>query len=409
MVYIPMHQYYGKQRLDVIKLKNNDYYYKFGFDAFGPVLLGFCRWIHEYKEKNKLNKLFFLSRDGKIVKKAYDILYNNEVDNGYFHTSRRAMIVPSLKDLKSYEEIFERIAFNKKMKLETFIKKVGLEDYDLNILLEKYDLKKTDIINIEKYIENEKFKNFLIEILPIVKSNALKEYEAFKKYANNNDFSGKIGIIDIGWYGTMQKAIESLNMDVEIHGLYVGMVPKNKLCNLKFAKGFLFDDEHGLDLYKKFHYFISIFEFMFLAQEGSTKCYKDNIDGYVLYDYEYVDLKEKEYAFSIQCGAIDYIKKNKTINIKSPKICTKALIKRMLYPSIRDSKAFGNLLFLDDEKTYIAKPEALYKYVFNLKKLKKDFINSSWRIGFLKRLFVLKLPYYKINEILRNVFIKERK
>ena len=55
-----------------------DLYYRYGFEVIGPLLFGFSKWIHESAKKNNINELFFLARDGKLLQKAYQVLYAGE-------------------------------------------------------------------------------------------------------------------------------------------------------------------------------------------------------------------------------------------------------------------------------------------------------------------------------------------
>lgn len=63
--------------------------YEYGFLYGGLFVLGYCTFIHDYCEKNKIDKLLFLSRDGDILKQAYDFLYPKE-DTEYVYWSRKA-------------------------------------------------------------------------------------------------------------------------------------------------------------------------------------------------------------------------------------------------------------------------------------------------------------------------------
>ena len=77
-----------------------------------------------------------------------------------------------------------------------------------------------------------------------------------------------------------------------------------------------------------------------------------------------------------------------------------------LNPNLKTAQLFGNIKFKDDEFKYIAKPQKFLSYIFKITNLKLDFINSAWRIGFMKR-FIIPLPYYKINCFLRKKLKKE--
>lgn len=44
--------------------------FELGYETFGILLYGLCNWIHNDIKKNKIDKIFFLSRDGYIIKKS---------------------------------------------------------------------------------------------------------------------------------------------------------------------------------------------------------------------------------------------------------------------------------------------------------------------------------------------------
>ena len=248
------------------------------------------------------------------------------------------------------------------------------------------------------------------DTLTFLKDNSKKEWYSLKNYFDKENVRGKIAIVDIGWNGTMQKAISNIIPELDIYGYYMGIVPEACLSKKDFAKGFLFDENHGKNVYKRFHYFIEIFEFLFLAQHGSVKkfCLSDK---YVeLYDYEYENSIELKKVIEMQYAAINYISDNKNTCEYLDKKCYRKLLKKMLYPKMIDAIQFGDIKFCDDEEKYIAKPKMdTREYFLNLRELKEDFIQASWRIGFLKRVLKIKLPYYHINQFLRMIFINNNR
>lgn len=389
------------QNLNSSKIK---YFSSFGYEKFGPLLLLFCNWLLKEVKAKKIKKVYFLARDGYIMKKAFDLInVNNDIKTEYFYASRRSIIVPSLWKLNDYDEIFNVIAFNKNITIKAFLKKVGLEDEKkIDSYLKQFDYE----INTEIEMKNNfKFNKFVKDIFPLIQKNSKEEWYSFQKYINAKDFKTKVAIVDIGWFGSMQSALNNLVEDTEIYGYYFGLIPDKKIC-LNNSYGFLFDTSKNIDIYKKFHYFINIFEFLFLAQHGSVKKFINNSNYIELYDYEYQNMEEETIAKIIQDNALKYISNN-----KNQKLNYEATIKEFtnifLYPSIKTAKYFGNIKFKDDETKFIAKPEKFIKYLVNINKLKKDFTNSAWRIGFMKRIFLIPMPYYKMNNIIRKKLNKE--
>ena len=83
------------------------------------------------------------------------------------------------------------------------------------------------------------------------------------------------------------------------------------------------------------------------------------------------------------------------------------LAETFINPTKEIAENFGNMKFLDDEDKFIAKPNKLINYL-NIKKFIKDYKTCIWRIGFLKRVLKIKLPYYKINMFIRNKYLEKR-
>ncbi len=380
------------------------YFEKFGYNYFGPLLLCYSNWLIKNLEENNIDKVYFLARDGYIMKQVFDIVNNSKIKSYYFYASRRAVIVPYLWMIKNKEEIFKVIAFNKKITVQSFIKKVGLEDYDLTHILERYNYNLLTEINTE---ELESFNDFFEEIFPLIKENSKKEWKSLNNYAKKNSFEGKIAIVDIGWNGTMQNAFQKLYKDYDFVGYYFGIVPFNHFNNLNL-NGYIFDKNKNIEFYHKMHYFINIFEFLFLAQHGSVKRYLENGKDVEFYKYEYENSIEKNIVQYIQKFAIKYVNDNKNAKLNDDRVI-KRFINYFLRPSYKTAKLFGNLKFKDDEFKYIAKPDKKINYIKKPKKLLKDFLDSSWRIGFLKRVLMLPFPYYSFNNIVRKIYLSKEK
>lgn len=72
-----------------------------------------------------------------------------------------------------------------------------------------------------------------------------------------------------------------------------------------------------------------------------------------------------------------------------------------LTPKLQDIRMFGDFRFFDEGETqYLAKPKNIFFYMIHLKTLKTDFLSSRWKIGFMKRLFKINLPYESLYKIM---------
>ncbi len=75
--------------------RNGEYGYIYG----GLFVTGYCAFIHSYCREHGIEKILFLSRDGEILKQAYDILYPGE-ETAYVYWSRLAAAKLSAEYMK---------------------------------------------------------------------------------------------------------------------------------------------------------------------------------------------------------------------------------------------------------------------------------------------------------------------
>lgn len=384
-------------------IKNNrkdNYYYNFGFKNLGPLLTGFCKWLNEETKKSDISKLFFLSRDGKIMKTAYDILFNGETH--YLYASRRSLIVPSLWKARNYKELFSMMNIPKRIKLKYLLERIGINSIDQNEL-DSFDLIKEEEYDYESLIVNENFKSFINSRIDRIKENSKREFNSFKDYINKESFNGRLAIVDIGWFGSMQKALIRM-LDQEIIGYYLGIHTRRK-TQTNNMHGFLFENNKNFDFDNDEYLFNSILEFSFSTFHGSVKCFK-NKGEVELYGYEYEGLEEKNYLKNIQKGAIDFVKQIHKLNIIdvldfNEKESCKRFFETCLYPSYYDSKMLGKISLLDNGINMIGTNKNIGFYLIHPKQFIRDFKKSTWKIGFLKKVVLLPLNYYKVIKVIK--------
>ena len=145
-----------------------------------------------------------------------------------------------------------------------------------------------------------------------------------------------------------------------------------------------------------------------MEQGGSVKNYytEDSIVKARRYVYEYYEngRPTEEYIKikNLQKGALDFIS-----NISHDTLLNQWNYSAdELFSNLRDYGAnpnkyivdlFGDFRFYDEGVTSkLAAPRFIGYYLFHLNTLKKDFFDSKWKTGFMKRLLRINLPYEKI-------------
>lgn len=375
---------------------SKEYFKRFGYEYFGPLLYSFTYWLIENLKQNEIEKVYFLARDGYILKRAFDEINDTKICSYYLYASRRSIIVPSLANISKFNDIFELVSLPRKISIKSLLKKVGFEDFD------SYSFKSNILEEYEcDYIKNdEAIQNDFTGILSIIKENAKNELNCLKKYLAENEFYGKVAIVDVGWYGTMQKALNIIDENVEIFGYYLGLHPFGNYYDSEKSKGFLFDKTHHQDKCQELYSYRFVFEFLTLAHHGSVKKFTE--DEVIFYDYEYENQDEKNISIRIQDSAIDYIKNN-LLSDKHHNYDYK-INEFFNHPKLIDAVMFGDLKYVDNDTCYMARPKAFFYYLLHPRKMLYDYKKSGWKLGFMKRLIKIPFPYYKINLYLRKKY-----
>lgn len=77
---------------------------RIGYTLLGPLLVDFCQWLHQMKEKKHLNKLFFVAREGYLIQKVYATLYPEETDSlVYVRLNKNLLRLPLLSNSNACE------------------------------------------------------------------------------------------------------------------------------------------------------------------------------------------------------------------------------------------------------------------------------------------------------------------
>lgn len=396
---------------------NQNKYYRFGYEKFGMFLWGYSRWLHESIKSAGIDNVYFFSRDGLIMKKAFDTLYN-DVDTHYLEVSRRALRVPILWMNYELEHVIDMISPSKLVSLATIFDGVGLNINDYVELIKKYGFELNSTFDRKDLLNNNDLNALYSELSCDIENVSKHEYQLLVKYINQNKLAGNFAIVDIGWSGGMQRyLIETLNkLSIESHikGYYIGVADYYKrnvaVIPSLDLNGYLFDFLHDENAKDKRSAFVGLFETLFLEQGGSVKNYKEKNGCVVSNRLPYEYLKNGKPTFEYQCvmdiqkGALDFIQKFGNINIDLPAdILFQGLSETGVAPKRCDINMFADFRFFDEGETqYLAKPRNIFYYLVHLNVLKTDFLSSRWKIGFMKRLFKANLPYEKMyNKMLK--------
>ena len=411
------YDYFAMQTRDVLSEYN-----EYGYKNFGPLLLGFVKWIHKITIEENIQKLYFFSRDGLIVKRAYDIYYKNKgVETRYLEVSRKSLRVPILWLDFSYETIVTMLSTSKLISIESIFDGLGLNIDCYEVLLSKFGLPKDAVFESKALLEEKQLRKVIETLKDEIVEKSHEQFELLQNYLQQNNVCGKFGIVDIGYAGSMQRyleqALDAMNVEHDIQGYYVGVAAYHKK-NVEAHRdmsmyGYLFDCKNSPEDIDNRSGFVGLFEMLFLEQGGSVESYYAD-DGCIIKakraESEYMDgdklSHEAQKIFALQEGALHFVESSLNDELLNEMDITAknafwGIERTGNSPKMKDINLFGNFAFVDEgNKTKLANPKGILYYLFHLKQLKYDFLMCRWKIGFLKRLLKIKLPYMKIYHLL---------
>lgn len=247
------------------------------FSGFMPPVMLFLEKIFKLAKSNHCKKLLFCSREGQVLKSLFDkyqqtLFPLDCIDTEYFYVSRRATLLPSLKnlDVENFERIFRQY---KSITLFDFLYSIGFEKKEIIDFCKNNTFDNKQLIegNSELLRQIKRNKDFILlyNKKRIEQRNLLVEYIHSVTPCDEDN----IWIVDIGWKGTIQDNIfYALGGKKKIIGLYLGIVAETVQCANNVKYGLLFDEKKRENEWYLFNYIE--FEKVFVADHGQVLGYK---------------------------------------------------------------------------------------------------------------------------------------
>jgi len=382
-----------------------DSYFQYGFEVIGPLLFGFAKWIHEVAKQNDIGKMLFLARDGKLLQKAYIQLFADEtLKNDYLYVSRKSMTYGLIWKRPGLTEMLEN-GSRGKWNCEMLCNRLGIE---LTIGQSKWaevGLKEKQLMSTEELLRDKRVHMFYSFFKEEIIMESKKQYQLIVDYLSDT-ISERVGIVDIGWAGTIQKCIDEYikdaGIDASTWGLYLSV---NEKFHDDIVASMFIDRRENMSLYTG-----AFIEFPFTSSEGTTIGYYEDELGNIqptMKNNEYDGRIEANIVESIQAGAMefveffsplrDYFDMDSCLAYHNLRYMAKK-------PRFKDVELFGDFLFYNDKFIKLAAPRSLLFYIRHPKRFKMDLSSAGWKYGFFKRLFRVPFPY---DELISDIRVRK--
>lgn len=375
----------------------NDYY-RYGFEVLGPLLFGFGVWLSNKVREADIKTLFFMSRDGFLIKKVFEIIHEGAVNCKYLCVSRRSLGISLISGEDGLHTLIRLNAPGKKWNCKMLCYRLGYEyKKGLKIwkslgLSEKSSFRGCDILNQEKVIL------FYKMIEKEVTSNANSQRKLLMSYFEQEGLTENAVIVDTGGNCTSQKYMSKLFGSNMIQGYYLW---KRASANDMLAENFPIE-ERELDFGN-----MAIVEYFLTSHEGTILEYFD--DGQSIQakrrQYEH-DKEDIQIIDEVQKGVLYFANLfrfsygNDTL---PPNVYKNNILAVSQTPSLRVAGLLGELSAYNDEATEkLASVKQWRHYVLHPNELYYDFSKAGWKTGFIKRAIKLPLNYSLILRCLKK-------
>ncbi len=350
------------------------------------------------------------------MKKAFDALIEGkgiDIETHYLYATRRAIIISSITKLD--KRVVEYILEGPTMAVSEFLKRIGLvgSEHEEKIKACGFSSSKRKICPRGFANDYNKLKELIYKLEDEIIEAAKREREIYGEYLEGIGMLGedKIGLVDIGWYGTIQNYFLDLlklyDREPEIYGFFLGLFrPKKTVNNFREkSKGYGYllhyedvDCDGYLDYYKGHSLieYVRVVELLFSAPEKTFIKMVKNEKGEIEPVFDESSTSEyTSFIGRIQEEAMDFLREFANVDKERLPVLNRKVIRVLLYelfksPYYTEARNLGGVVNDMDLGTkthgYLARPKyRAVEYLKNPLKLKEDSQGAFWRWGFYKQ------------------------
>lgn len=292
-------------------------WHAFGYHVVGILYLGYIQWLMKALKREKMDAVYFLSRDGKIMKEAFDLItpfYGETMPSSYLYASRRALQMARIRKIDSLALLYISTS-SAKLPVSEYLERIGMDPEAHVDAMRQVGLNGKGHI-IDSPEDKQKIQQFFRLIEPEVLRYVEKEREAALGYYQSQgllDESKRHALVDIGWGGMMLYALSDMLQKEPgyLTGFYLGTTPlAHKVANQGFPlHSYLFHLGEPHDYASAAYQCLEIVELLFSATHGSLAHFIKEGEAYIPVLDEVDCSPERIQAIEqLQAGALEFIR-----------------------------------------------------------------------------------------------------
>lgn len=369
----------------------------FGYAAAGPLYTGFTEWLISRVIKDEPQAIYFLARDGFIIRRIFNMLRPPElaaVETHYLYASRRAFVLPAIRTIDDGAMLFLTQSFSMN-KVGVYLERVGLQAKNhLGAIRSAGFGSASDLVKSSRDIE--KLRRLIRSLSDAIVDRAREERAIVLDYFRQSGLGAgrRVAMVDIGWHGNQQRAItEMLEAEgdlPEIKGFYLGTM---FTANPRLPhEAYLFKQGQPHEYERLILRCVEIVELLFSAAEGSLVRMARMPSGMVEPVLQPVDPDEatrNAIVEKVQAGAMQFVadylalKKHFPELAITPEVAIAQLRRVLSNPTAEEAGHLGDVPHTKDFGTSTRRPISPRLGVFALLNPRRIIYwwEGPWRVG----------------------------
>lgn len=382
------------------------FWYRIGYQIAGPLIYGYLRHILGQTLGRGIGRIFFLSRDGHILKRVYDRITAGRDDcprAGYLFASRRALNFASLTDLDERTENW--LAEGVGLTAGQFLQRIGLDPAAHAEAIRRAGFEDPGHL-VAEGAEYNALRALYRALLPELRAAAKAEREAYLDYlqAEGALDADPLVLVDVGWMTSIQHSLARLirgtGCDPVIEGHFIGTYREAaaRADRRNLHRNYLLRYGEPEAAFRTIRHCVCLLEFFFAAPEPTFLRMARDGGGKPVPEFApfHENADDLPALHHIHNGAEEYaVEMTAAAPFPGPEIPPEtalALLHRLLAePTREEAERLGEIRYADGYgafffHTRMARPSGFRRLGFNKSAWKREFRQTHWPRGYYTRL-----------------------
>lgn len=372
-----------------------------GYQAVGPLCYGFAYWLVGKAREAGIKNLYFLSRDGWLLKQAFDLLpqsVTEGIQSHYLYSSRRAVWFASLHESTPKDEYNEILSgASPYLPVKSFLQRIFIDPAQYKTEIQAAGFYDENSV-VEVASDRLKLYALFKALKPVIVAKAAQERRDYLAYLKHEGVleHKRSGLVDVGWTGSIMKYTRALVRDaadgVELFGYFIG-VGENARDKYGFSKGdclhgYLFDFDDSKHFFMR-RYFYIIENFLSPDEPSLIKMTREGDEFKPIGRQS--EQGEAPYKSVVQDRALQFVRdqiKSSEVRGRDPKHFLPQLKAVLTNPDLGTARLLSQYSYSYDfgyirSPANYAKSESPSIYLRNPLQLLKDYRRALWKPGFI--------------------------